>query len=1092
MFYHLQKAEFKISKDSLVFLNTCVKNNSTDTVWITNNSFDISEVNISLSGNANGALKILAPQSANFNMSPCSKIPVVIEFSPTDTNDIREFLNIKFNQNTANEKIYSLPIIAKAVCSTIYPETDFIVVNSVRVGVPYIQTLNWFAKLFGENIVFSQNLTFNDDINVKTKLPLSILNSGTVMEFNILLQDTGWSETKFTFKSDKCNKDTIITLRAYGKSPIINSIGVSDYQLNCTKDKLDSVEIKNTGNDTLNIDNAIISPLNTYFTFLGFTDLSKSPTKIPPGKSKFALFEFSPDTTGQYFADFIITNNDSTKKEGNKNPFVIKLKGNYDRPLFKDKFIVNFGSVCINKKLSETLTYENFGNVAASVFVSKDIKNPFSFTFDKSSPPYTVNGKSNITGTFEFSPVKTGDFIDTLVIKFTPCNDSIVVIVKGTGISNDLEVTPSKITGVVRVGDSLIFKIKVKSKSSLDINITNIKLANSSPDWIFSHDAILPLLLLSGQETTFNAKFIAVNEGILKTQILIETESLCNEIYSVEVDLASFGRFVQVTPDNYNFGFIKCVPEKRTTFVNIINLGFNTDTISTIEFEKQDNLFTFKNLPSLPYYIGKGDTFKLGIDFYPNSEGTFTNNVRVGTLQPNGQNFNIPFEATFKKSNTISSQNLVDFGIVEECENGIEFPIDLTNTGMLDDTLEISIQGTKEPFYTLPDSLIAVPSNSTIKFNVGDIPQKFILGLNNAKIILRSKICGNEIIIDVKANYIKAKLEYNPKSIDLGEIWMDGQKDTSFVVKNISIIPIKITNITSSNNEFEISFTSPITLNPTSELIIPVKFIAKSEGSRKSEISLFYETKCIDSISFDISASVPKELYSTKIYIEKHRASAGDEIVIPVKLQNKIEIFQTDRIDFQINFDHRLFYPKEVSIRNGNNYSITSFDYSFGKLMFTADHSLAPDLLKDSGSIALIKGYVLAAIPDSTPIFVTDVNLNTTKTVNVVKEDGSLKVIDFCPQTSKFELRFIPKFESSIDEVIDGDKLSIKLKASEAMTIKLQICDINGNTTPLGQINANTDEQIYEFDLSRYSSGIYFLKAESQYKKNLFKFILNK
>lgn len=221
--YHLHKAEYTVSKDSLVFKNTCVKYKSADTVWISNNSFNTSEVDISLSGTANGTLKIISPQFSHFVMNPCSSIPIVILFSPNDTNDIREFLNITFNQSTVNEKIYSLPIIAKAVSSTIFPETDFIVIDSVRVGVPYIQALKWYANSNDESIVFSQNLTFNNDITLKTNLPLAIFKNGTVMQFNILLQDTGWFETKYTFKSDKCNKDTIITIRAYGKSPIIKN-----------------------------------------------------------------------------------------------------------------------------------------------------------------------------------------------------------------------------------------------------------------------------------------------------------------------------------------------------------------------------------------------------------------------------------------------------------------------------------------------------------------------------------------------------------------------------------------------------------------------------------------------------------------------------------------------------------------------------------------------------------------------------------------------------------------------------------------------------------------------------------------------------
>jgi photosystem II stability/assembly factor-like uncharacterized protein len=1087
--YHLQKAEFPVSKDSLVFRTTCEKNKSIDTVWITNNSFETSEVDISLSGNGNNTLKIISPAITNFTMAPCSKVAVVIMFSPVDTNEIREFLNIKFNQYTVNEKIYSLPIIAKAVSSTIYPETDIIVVNSVRVGVPFIQTLTWFAKLSGENIIFLQNLTYNDDFSVKTKLPLSIMKNGTVMEFTILLQDTGWIETKFVFKSDKCNKDTIITIRAYGRSPIIKSSGATDMQIICDKMKIDSVEIKNSGNDTLNIDNIIISPLTPYFKFLGFTDLSKTPAKIPQGKSKFALIEFTPDTTGKYSSDLIVTNNDSTKKEGIKNPFIIKLKGNFDRPLFTEKQFIDFGNVCIYEKMIQTINFENFGNADANIIISHNVKNPFIFKFDQSSPPYLVKGKSKITGSISFTPLNTGNFTDTLIIKFTPCNDSMIVIVKGTGISNILEISPLLLNGVVRVGDSLSFKITVKSKSSLDINITKISLADNNSNWDFSHDAKLPLLLLSGQTTTFNTKFISLSEGVLKTQIIIETESLCNENYSVEVDLSSYEKFIQVTPDNFDFGFVKCTPEKRTTFVNIMNHGFKTDTISRIEFENPDNIFSIKNCPAIPFYIAKEDTFKLEIEFHPPSEGTFTNNLTVESF---GHSFKIPVEASFKKSNTISSANLIDFGNIEECESGIEIPLDLINSGMLDDTLEISITGNNVSFYTLPDSVIAVPSNSTAKLYIGDIPKKLFLGWNYAKILLKSKICENEIIIDVKANSVKAKLDYNPKSIDLGDIWMESQRDTSFVVRNISVVPVNIIKITSSNNDFAVNFTQPIILNPSSDLILSVKFKAKFEGSQNSEIQVFFETNCLDSISMNIKANVPKEIYYTKIYIEHHIASAGAEIVIPVKLNNGIEKFQSSKIDFQIDFDHRLFYPQEVSIKNGKNYSVSSFDYSFGKLMFTADKTLAPDLLKDSGSIALIKGYVLAAVPDSTPLIVTDFNLNTEKTVNIEKENGSLKAGDFCPETAKFELRFIPKFESEVNEVVDDGKLSIKLKSSEAMDIELYISDINGNTTPLGNIKANTSEQIYEFDLSRYSSGIYFLKVESQFRKKLYKFILNK
>lgn len=1077
--YKLSNSKQLISKDTIFFDKVCLNDIQKDTLRINNLSFYDCIVNLSTNNSIPNL--IINNNIFDFNIQKCNIYNIIIEYQAKQHIDTTILLTIITNKNTINQKIYNIPIVIKSYYPTAFPITDLIIIDSVPVGEELTSSFKIFSNSNSEFLIEAIKIGNNLEINISTKLPIKALKNGSDIDFTIFLKDTGWSEVKYRLKFDRCNFDTIITIKAYGKAPIIYSNQQISSTIICNQIISDSIIIYNNGNDDLIITEYNLDVPTNEIKLIGFKE--NLPIVIKPKNNSIFYLEYDLKQPKTINNSIKIKYKDNLSKINLIKNWQIKLEITNYRPNLSYEKNIDFGKICVNDiKIIENYI-KNIGNINCTIHKLNTKSKEFNFNFINNSNSILINSLDSTLVRYSFQPKSTGRFKDTLVFLIVPCNDTIIVALKGIAVNNDISFLPSYIDTLIKVGDEVRYNINIKSISQ-DVTINKIYIENENQDWDIRYNIKLPMVLLSGQETNFDIIISSLKESKFNSNLIIETNATCNENYVIPLKLSSFGRIISINTALLDFGdnFCKLLNNSRELIIQ--NDGLTADTITQINLSK--NYFKILNLPDLPLILNPNDNYILQILFNPTTEGKFLDELIIKSKEPNGQEFKVILEGSYYTAKTEISTNLIDFGLIEHCEDNKTFSISFYNYGQVADTILFNYSQNK--VLIDQNEFLIIPPGKNVELALELLTENLEYGENIESIEFYSKLCDFKENIKIFANKIKPRLIVSPNILDFNKVWIGNTKKLSFELINNSNVDINIFDFDLNSDEFTINQTIPFTISSNSIINIEITFESKQEGDKNLIPKFYYQSKCVDSIEIILKAYVPKEEYAITLRIDKHIVDAGSQIIFPIILDKPLEYLNLENIDLGITFDNNLFYPTNVFLKNDLDSKDLSYSYSFGKLNINIKGVSASKLLLDSGSIIFIEGITFASIPDSTELHFSNVDLLTNKSIEIKKIDGLLKLNEFCKGTAQFKLKLIPQFNISINQVITNNFIPIEIETTDNLNLNISIYDINGYIIYSEILNINKRNLNKNINVNNYPNGIYFIKFNSNYQTKLFKF----
>ncbi|HRP01960.1 MAG TPA: YCF48-related protein [Candidatus Kapabacteria bacterium] len=1084
--YHLAPSTYPINKDTILIDNVCIGQSGRDTIWINNNSFDKSTGRILIPSSKE---IYLYNTPKDFLMEQCSFYPIIINYTAFKDTTITFNFDLIINEPASDNKTYNVTVILKTLKSTSFPQFSNIKIDSVQVDNIYNYSLNIYSESNQEFLINYTKLSGSPNINIKTKLPIPAYKNGNHLDFEILATDTGWVSAKYKLQFDRCNSDTIIEIKAYAYSPIIQSIEKIDKLVSCEKIAYDTVDVFNYGNSDLIIATYSTKPIKPDIKILGFVGESV-PVVIAKNKSKKLIIQSSPNTFGSASFELLLINNDVTKIRGIKNPYRIIYNLDYKKPKIQSETVIDFGRICKGRELTLPLKLFNLGNLDGTVYLNKVLNQPFSFSFKNKQNSEVILAGDSLETYLTFMSNIPGDFIDTLELRTSPCNEIHTVVIKGSTIGSEIEVIPSKIDTTFKAGDTIEVIVRI-SAIERDIIIEKIFLSNNDPNWYIKPEIVLPLVVVKGQAAIFRIKFSTNIVSTLNSILVFENSSICDTLAFVDVNLSTFSKFVSVGPNILDFGKNLCNLKDTVYSVSITNKGIIPDTLESITISSKD--FDILNMPKLPYIMSANEIFKLQVKFNPKVEGAYIANINIATVSPGSQNFTIDLKGEYFKSQIVTNKLLIDFGFIEQCQTGQLDSIIFRQLGMLEDTLEL-INLSDDSFVKINDNNTILPFelNNIAILKLSLIQDSLELGENEMVFHLRSKYCNNQFEVVVKANLVTPRLLINPKPLDFETNWIGTSKILPLELNNSSNIDIDIIAIELNSNEFECLSSLNINIPANSIVNLPIKFTALSEGKKDINIKLIYRTNCIDSTSGILLADVPKEEYKAQISIGDYISEPDSIITMAIHSDYILNNLDLDSIKFEIHYDRKLFYPQEVFFGGSLNNENISFDKSFGNLTIKVKGEESKKIFEKSGDIIFIRGKVLMAVPDSTPLDIYDVELGTSKNIELTTIDGSLKVVDFCHELTKFEFQFIPTFTPKVNNIINNNILNYSISATKETTVNVSLTNAIGEIIDIGEHKVYTTNSNFYHNLYNISNGLYYMNFRNQFWSKTYKILIVK
>ncbi len=1086
--YHLAPSNYPVSKDTIFIDNVCIGQNINDTLWIKNNSFDNSTGKIDILPSNS---RYLLNASNYFNMNPCDNYPIIITFKPIKDTTIIFNFDIIINETSLDKTTHTITVILKNTLPTSYPEFSNIVIDSIKVGTDYKYSLKIFSKNNNENLIDYEKIISNPNINISTKLPITAFANGNYLDFNFTPTDTGWITAKYRLKFDKCNFDTIISIQAYAYSPIIQSKLEIKNDISCTNPIQDTIDIYNNGNDDLVIATYTLLPQNNSANIKGFIG-EKLPIIIKPNQSKKLIVEVTPNNLGADSLEILLVNNDATTARGIKNPYKIKLSYDYHKPIITTTDVIDFGEICPGKEVSLPITLTNLGNIDGNTIICRKLNKPFDFRFLTNPNSVTIKPNDSISSYITFKSNTSGLYIDTLEFKTSPCDETKKIILKAAVIGSEVEIIPSKIDTLFKAGDTITVIVRI-SAIERDLIIKNIYLNIPASNWYIKPDIVLPLAILKGKVAVIKIAFSSKDISSISGQLIFENSSICDTIAQIDVNLSTYSKFVTVGPKEIDFGTNLCSIDSAIKEIEIENKGFVDDTISNISIDNSN--FEILNLPKLPLPLKVSEKYILQIKYKPSKEGGSNAILKIETVEPFKQDFKVMISGAYYNSQIKANKLELNFGNVEVCQLQKIDSLIFNSTGILDDTLEITSISTNS-FVELNNSLQILPikSKSSAYLKVLLLTDRLEPGYNELKFQLKSRICNLVFDITVKATLVRPRLILNPKPLNYGNVWVDETKTLPLELTNNSNIDITIDTVEINSDEFYYDGPLHLTIVANSFITIPISLRAKYEGEKDCNIKFIFHTNCIDSTFGQLIADVPKEEYKLYLRIGHYIATPDSNLTMAISSDYEINHLETDNIKFYISYDRKLFYPQNIYFNNQLNKELNSkdisFDNSFGKLNIVVKSESAAKLFNHKGDIIYIQGKVLAAVPDYTDIIFDSLFINFQKPIDMNLIDGSLQVIDFCHQTAKFELQFIPNFIAKFNSIIRSNELPLTMSATKNTLITVKIINLSGEEFTLGQFNVEKSEITFNNNISILANGLYFINFQNEYWSKTYKLMI--
>ena len=779
--------------------------------------------------------------------------------------------------------------------------------------------------------------------------------------------DTGWVTCKFRFTLSPCNSDTVITVKAYGISPIITSLDSLHLTLHCSGSIIDTIPIWNTGSAPLDISNISFSNHIGNIQILGWTSQKQLPITIQNKKSDSLIIQYSSNKIGKEVIYLSIDNNDRTLARGSKQPYSIMLVCTTESEDISVKNqIIDFGNVCINNKIDTAISLKNIGNIAAYLSVIKNSQPPYNLEF--LNPNIQADESENIL--ISFLPTQRGLFFDTLIIKTGDCKE-ITLYLKGYGIESLLATKPSSIKDILILNQTKYQSIKLTNTGNIPLDIVNYSFNPPLTNITADLQPTLTQTLDTNQSISFNLGLTANQIGVYSGEICFEAQGLCPLNICIPIELNSVARSVSV--DNaVDFPTIYCSGKLYDTLW-IRNFGELPDTITQISISG-DNSFALVQSPQLPAFINARDSMAILLLFQPINEGEFTATLHLETVQPLGQIFDIPITASFYRSIITSNLTKLDFGILERCDVPITKQFTIYNNGMADEAL-IVIEKQFANYFSFDNSdNIIVKGKDSVVISITFYPEiAKNEGVYSSKILWANTLCPDTTIIEFTAQILEPHLSYSKTDINFYSVWKDDIKydtinitNNSTIARQIQIIKYPDDNdfqITAIENNSTLDF--PILIQPSSSILLVVSFKATNEGNFNDDFYIEEKSICVDTLLFNLQSNVPEEQYSAKVFIDNYIVKYGDTLTFYIELSDDLPRIQAEQISFDIEFDTYLYFPLEVMVRNENLDSYTSINFhkKIRHIDAVIDSIYAHYLLNNSGKIIAIKGIALYSSP---------------------------------------------------------------------------------------------------------------------------------
>ena len=1077
--YRFSNDRVDVSRDSIFFGNNCYPGEYYDTVYVENISFNAANFVISLEGRHPFEFELLIPET-DLLMTACEMLEIPIRFNP-NTVGLKE-ATIKILQNG---NPYYVKLVGKTYESTVAIDDTLIYVRNAPVGKTTPAGISFASRDMQDSILQLETLYNDVEISNDNTLPVGFFGDAADLLFSITPTDTGWVTARYRVHFDICNKDTTITIMAYGTSPIIESDTRFDFNQQCMEESISKIEIENNGNSYLKIDEAFFLKTPTDFEILGWASGSELPVYIEPGEADTIIVRYLAIEEIAEQNTLRLVNNDFTTVRGIKNIYDIALVAEVERPKLEvnvDYF--NFGDICLGDTLTITTDISNIGSIDAAVYKYDITGDDFNFRFSNGNDYLTLKPGESEMVNITFIPKSAGVQVGYLLLLNEQCKDTLKIEFSGRGIESSLSSNPIEINELVQRKEPLAKTFEFTNTGNTDLVIKGVTPIPVFAEMNFTYSPLGDQTLAPGESITYTFNFLFDIDTTYSGELCLEIESECGVEQCIPTSLKSHSLHLVFEPTQLNFDDAFCTPSEQTEVFTIRNTGVNSDFIEVIRLEGGSGAFSLEGIPDLTHEIKANETVRFDVKFLPQTPGEYSAKVIVESENMYGDIVEIEVSGNYYLTKSTIDRNQIAFGEFEVCDEIVSSTITLSNSGNYDDIVKINRINNSPAIYTDPANQISVPNGGEASITVFLDPTMMSdPGSYSQEFTLVSEICPDILDLNVDFTIIKPRLTVEPASLDFGKVWITEDDTQSINLTNNSKRTIEVKDALINPDEYllELLDDPKGIYNPGDSKEIRLRLNATEVKDISTRLVLFTESSCKDTSYIPITGRVPDEEYVLTLKIGRYERTNNTPVTFEVDLENSSSYIDASGIDLEFSYHPYMFFPMKLYVGGMDESNEVPIVIGKGFIEAQIPENLAKDLLKVDKTIMYISGLAFSDPDDSTDLVIDRFDVTTSKDLTINSLPGKLVVEPHCGTTIGFRLRYLPEIDGTFDNYVTDDDLDLNINVDQDVKVFVKITDYMGRNHSTEYIQLRKGDNSVNLDVSGYSSGTYFLKIQSEF-----------
>lgn len=1069
--FHLAPPLRTTSDSLLVFTSTCPDSSRFDTVWVENINFNASPWESRFVGPEEymfRVVNILPPI-----MPSCSRIPVIIEYRALEAGAHNASFVIEISDP---DTVLIVDLQGSRRTFTAYPE-DTLVEFRQRAGSIGRRVVNWRSTGSPAEVLTSITPTLSDTTIIMTATtPVVIPPAPQVVQTFIesTPADTGWTEQRFRFRLAPCDRDTFVTVRVYGESPIINSIKQLSLDSKCKPLDTMMVPITNTGNVPLKVLGVSFEGLGTIpFRFIGYTSRRAVLNyQLPVGQTDTMLIEYTV-TSGNDVADLVIENDDYSTKRGFVSKWRVALQARSTTPVFTvDPNVIDLGSVCSGITLDSLIKITNDGvstlTYQASVSSADLIGIPTSTT--------SVTPNDTRTLRFRWVPSKQGVVSDTIRLRIQPCDSLVTVILKADIRAAGITITPSPLIDSIPVGGTFKQQVTIGSIGTDTVIITQIDHLPAGNPIKLGIPAV-PFVLTEGVFMNIDVEWTSNVIERVPTQLVVTTQGSCSGTVTSDIILSTYSNFIRITPQSLSLD-VQCEMTKTRDTVTVTSLSNQPVTMNAPAITGASDGAISIVSPTTNVVIPPLGTELVIVEYEPFVSISSTATVEI-SFPAYTEKFSVPVTANFRISDWHVDTSAISAGVVGACDPDQSISIAVWNKGTLDETVDVDPASLPQGFSVVPSSLVVAAGDTTF-VTLTISPSQLATGLTTADIRFLGRTCGGSYVVRATATQSTGRLTLTPDPIDAGTIDIGTNTTVQATITNPLNVPQRIIEL--RINPVDPAWTlldnvNGVVLAAQESRTVNLRFAPTATGLAQSSLVLQWAEPCTTSTSSVLlgrgrDPGTPPE-HEVQLWIDRYSVPPEAPVSIPVHWRGNVSGAQIQSASFDVDFTYLNLTVDRITVGTMPDVIMLS-TITPGRLTFT----LTPTGTRagDEGVVAVIHGVAHSALPDSTDLAFRNVVITSVESVSSSTDDGVL-IVDACGPRNPIIFRS-PTTVRLLPPQPVSDNLSLEVVAPYQEQINIEIVSLLGERQPArSNVVVGEGTSVIDVPIPSINTGSYVVRV---------------